>query len=71
MQNGIVKWFSNEKGYGFIESNTNEDIFVHFTAIDAEGFKSLSAGQEVKFDVVNGNIGPQAANVVVADQLAN
>ena len=71
MQNGIVKWFSNEKGYGFIESDTNEDIFVHFTAIDAEGFKSLSAGQEVKFDVVNGNRGPQAANVVVADQLAN
>ncbi|MCJ8006615.1 cold-shock protein CspD [Lederbergia wuyishanensis] len=63
MQNGKVKWFNNEKGYGFIEVEGGEDIFVHFTAIQSEGFKTLEEGQEVSFEVVEGNRGPQAANV--------
>ncbi|MBS4194438.1 cold-shock protein [Lederbergia citri] len=63
MQNGKVKWFNNEKGYGFIEVEGGEDIFVHFTAIQGEGFKTLEEGQEVSFEVVEGNRGPQAANV--------
>ncbi|MBS4176626.1 cold-shock protein [Lederbergia citrea] len=63
MQNGKVKWFNNEKGYGFIEVEGGEDIFVHFTAIQGEGFKSLEEGQEVSFEIAEGNRGPQAANV--------
>ncbi|EUJ32979.1 Cold shock protein CspD [Listeria floridensis FSL S10-1187] len=63
MQNGKVKWFNNEKGYGFIETDGGEDIFVHFTAIQGDGYKSLEEGQEVSFEVVEGNRGPQAANV--------
>lgn len=63
MQNGKVKWFNNEKGYGFIESDGGEDIFVHFTAIQGDGYKSLEEGQEVTFEVVEGNRGAQAANV--------
>ncbi|MBS4199445.1 cold-shock protein CspD [Bacillus sp. FJAT-49732] len=63
MQNGKVKWFNNEKGYGFIEVEGGEDIFVHFTAIQGDGFKTLEEGQEVSFEVVEGNRGPQAANV--------
>ncbi|GIN70116.1 cold shock protein CspD [Bacillus sp. J14TS2] len=63
MQNGKVKWFNNEKGYGFIEVEGGEDIFVHFTAIQGEGFKSLEEGEEVSFEIVEGNRGPQAANV--------
>jgi cold shock protein len=61
---GKVKWFNNEKGFGFIEVEGGEDIFVHFTAITGDGFKSLEEGQEVSFDVVEGNRGAQAANVV-------
>ncbi|MCH1627354.1 cold-shock protein CspD [Fredinandcohnia quinoae] len=64
MQNGKVKWFNNEKGFGFIEVEGGDDVFVHFTAIQGEGFKSLEEGQEVSFEVVEGNRGPQAANVV-------
>ncbi|MBN8190675.1 cold-shock protein CspD [Bacillus sp. NTK074B] len=64
MQNGKVKWFNNEKGFGFIEVEGGEDVFVHFSAIQGEGFKSLEEGQEVSFEVVEGNRGPQAANVV-------
>jgi len=64
MQNGKVKWFNNEKGYGFIEVEGGDDVFVHFTAIQGEGFKSLEEGQEVSFEIVEGNRGPQAANVV-------
>ncbi|CAN7353328.1 cold-shock protein CspD [Rossellomorea sp. LjRoot5] len=64
MQNGKVKWFNNEKGFGFIEVEGGDDVFVHFSAIQGEGFKSLEEGQEVSFDVVDGNRGPQAANVV-------
>ena len=64
MQNGKVKWFNNEKGFGFIEVEGGDDVFVHFTAIHGEGFKSLEEGQEVSFEIVEGNRGPQAANVV-------
>lgn len=60
---GKVKWFSAEKGYGFIESNDGNDVFVHFSAIQGDGFKTLEEGQAVQFDVVSGNRGPQAANV--------
>ncbi len=61
---GKVKWFNAEKGFGFIESNEGGDVFVHFSAIQSEGFKTLDEGQDVEFDVVEGNRGPQAANVV-------
>lgn len=64
MQNGKVKWFNNEKGYGFIEVEGGDDVFVHFTAIQGEGYKSLEEGQAVSFEIVEGNRGPQAANVV-------
>ena len=63
---GKVKWFSAEKGYGFIEREDGSNVFVHFSAIQDEGFKSLSEGQNVTFDIVDGNRGPQAANVVKA-----
>jgi len=61
---GTVKWFNAEKGYGFIRSDDGEDVFVHYSAIQGEGFKTLDEGQEVEFDKVNGERGPQAANVV-------
>jgi len=62
---GKVKWFNPEKGFGFIESNEGGDVFVHFSAIQTEGFKTLEEGQDVEFDIVEGNRGPQAANVVL------
>ena len=63
---GTVKWFNDAKGYGFITSETGEDIFVHFSAIQSKGFRSLAEGAQVEFDVVNGPKGLQAANVTVA-----
>ena len=60
---GKVKWFSAEKGYGFIEREDGGDVFLHFSAIQEDGYKSLSEGQEVEFDIVDGPRGPQAANV--------
>ncbi|MEC2030323.1 cold-shock protein CspD [Bacillus subtilis] len=64
MQNGKVKWFNNEKGFGFIEVEGGDDVFVHFTAIEGDGYKSLEEGQEVSFEIVEDNRGPQASNVV-------
>jgi cold shock protein len=60
---GKVKWFNAEKGYGFIEREDGGDVFVHFTAIQDQGFKTLTEGQAVEFDIVDGARGPQAANV--------
>ncbi|PWK14359.1 cold shock domain-containing protein [Tumebacillus permanentifrigoris] len=60
---GKVKWFNAEKGYGFIEQEEGGDVFVHFSAIQSDGFKTLEEGQEVNFDIVEGARGPQAANV--------
>ena len=62
---GTVKWFNSGKGYGFIAREGGEDVFVHHTAINAQGFKSLREGQKVEFDVVDGQKGPAAANVSV------
>ena len=64
MAQGTVKWFNESKGYGFITADEGNDVFVHFSAIQGEGFKTLNEGQKVSFDVVNGEKGPQAANVV-------
>ncbi|WP_166243658.1 cold shock domain-containing protein [Paenibacillus turpanensis] len=61
---GKVKWFNAEKGYGFIETEQGGDVFVHFSAIQTDGFKTLEEGQDVEFDIVEGARGPQAANVV-------
>jgi cold shock protein len=61
---GKVKWFNAQKGFGFIESEEGNDVFVHFTAIQTDGFRTLEEGQEVEFNVVEGNRGPQAENVV-------
>ncbi len=61
---GKVKWFNAEKGFGFVTNEEGLDIFVHFSAITGEGFKSLDEGQEVEFDVVEGDRGPQASNIV-------
>lgn len=63
MKQGTVKWFNNEKGFGFIEVEGEKDVFVHFSAITGDGFKSLDEGQEVEFEVTEGPKGPQAANV--------
>jgi CspA family cold shock protein len=62
-EQGTVKWFSNEKGFGFITREGAEDVFVHFSAIAGDGYKSLNEGQAVEFDVVDGPKGKQAANV--------
>jgi CspA family cold shock protein len=61
---GKVKWFNAEKGYGFIEREDGGDVFVHYSAIKADGFKTLDEGQAVQFDIVDGDRGPQAANVI-------
>ena len=63
MEQGTVKWFNAEKGFGFIEREGADDVFVHFSAIQGEGFKSLDEGQKVTFEIEEGARGPQAANV--------
>jgi CspA family cold shock protein len=65
---GTVKWFSNVKGYGFIERADGADVFVHFSAIQEDGYRSLKEGESVEFTIENGDKGPQAANVVKAPQ---
>ncbi len=65
MNNGIVKWFNNEKGFGFISVEGGDDVFVHFSAIQTDGFKSLEEGQKVSFNIVEGARGPQAENVTI------
>ncbi len=60
---GTVKWFNNQKGYGFISDEDGNDVFVHYTGLNMEGFKSLDEGQEVEYDVIEGEKGPQAVNV--------
>jgi cold shock protein len=63
MQQGKVKWFNAEKGFGFIEVEGGDDVFVHYSAIEMDGYKSLEEGQSVQFEIVEGSRGPQAANV--------
>jgi CspA family cold shock protein len=63
-ETGVVKWFNDAKGYGFIEREGKEDVFVHYSAVDGSGFRTLAEGQAVEFDVVDGPKGKQAANVV-------
>ncbi|MCY0887719.1 MAG: cold-shock protein [Alicyclobacillaceae bacterium] len=63
MQQGTVKWFNSEKGYGFIQVEGGNDVFVHYTAILGDGFRTLEEGQSVEFEIVEGQRGPQAANV--------
>ncbi|OQO35528.1 cold-shock protein [Enterococcus hirae] len=63
MEHGTVKWFNNEKGFGFITVDGGDDVFVHFSAIQGDGFKSLEEGQKVEFAIVEGARGPQAAEV--------
>ena len=64
MANGVVKWFNDAKGFGFIEQDNGVDVFVHFSSIQTDGFKSLAEGDAVSFEVTQGTKGPQAANVV-------
>ena len=68
MENGTVKWFNNNKGFGFIERSEGDDVFVHHTAIQGEGFKSLDEGDSVEFEVVEGRKGHQASNVVLTEK---
>jgi CspA family cold shock protein len=63
VKNGIVKWFNSEKGFGFITVEGEKDVFVHFSAIQGDGYKALEEGQAVEFEIVDGDRGPQAANV--------
>jgi cold shock protein len=63
---GKVKWFNSEKGFGFIEREAGQDVFVHFSAIQMDGYKALEEGQTVEFDIVDGERGAQAANVIKA-----
>ena len=64
MNKGTVKWFNNQKGYGFISDEEGNDVFVHYTGLNMEGFKTLEEGQEVEYELINGAKGPQAINVV-------
>jgi CspA family cold shock protein len=67
MPAGKVKWFNDSKGYGFLEQENGEDVFVHFSAVQQDGFKSLKTGEKVEFEIVQGPKGPQASNVVKAE----
>ena len=67
MAEGRVKWFNDKKGYGFIETANGPDVFVHFSAVQQDGFKSLKTGEKVEFEIVQGPKGPQASNVVKAE----
>ena len=67
MPGGKVKWFNDSKGYGFIEQDNGEDVFVHFSAIKQNGFKTLKTGEKIEFEIVKGPKGPQAANVVKSE----
>lgn len=69
MNKGTVKWFNNQKGYGFITDEEGKDVFVHFSGLNMEGFKSLEEGASVEFEVTDGAKGPQATNVTVIKQL--
>lgn len=63
MERGVVKWFNSQKGFGFISRENGDDVFVHFSAIEEDGYKSLEEGQSVQFEVIEGDRGPQASNV--------
>ena len=65
MSTGTVKWFSNQRGYGFLEQENGEDVFVHYSAVEGQGFKTLEEGQKVEFDVAEGDKGPHAEKVVI------
>jgi len=65
MQQGTVKWFNADKGYGFLQAEDGNDVFIHFSAIQSEGYKSLDEGDKVEFDIVDSDRGPQASNVKV------
>ena len=65
MAKGTVKWFNTQKGYGFITKDDGDDVFVHYSAIESEGFKNLEEGQAVNFEIQDGNKGPQASNVTL------
>ncbi len=67
MSKGTVKWFNNSKGYGFISDTEGNDVFVHYSGVNMEGFKSLQEGTKVEYDVTEGAKGPQAVNVTVVD----
>ena len=70
-EQGTVRWFNNKKGYGFLQKKSDgKDIFVHFSAIEVEGYKTLKAGDNVEFDITDGDKGPQAAKVVVTGGMA-
>lgn len=64
MSKGTVKWFNNQKGYGFISDEAGNDVFVHYTGLNMEGYKTLEEGQEVEYEITEGEKGPQAINVV-------